>query len=78
MEVSMKPYGCRDRLAGALCNWILRHVASERYRKMIGGSIRYGLAAAAIDEEEGRPPAFFDDHDLAAIGMCEDRGEAGE
>lgn len=44
----------RDRFAAAICNWVMRHVASERYRKMTGGAIRYGLAAAARDEEEGR------------------------
>ena len=46
----VKPYGKRDRIAAALCNWILRHVASERYRKMVDGSVRYGLAAAKRDE----------------------------
>lgn len=49
----MKPYGIRDRIAAAACNWILRHVASERYRKMTGGAIRYGLTAAARDEAAG-------------------------
>ena len=51
----MKPYGKRDRIAAALCNWILRHVASERYRKMVDGSVRYGLEAAARNEGEWRP-----------------------
>lgn len=72
--MTAKPYGRRDRIAAALCNWILRHVASERYRKMVDGSVRYGLAVVAI-EEEGRPEAFFDEHDLAAIGAHEDGGE---
>ena len=54
----VRPYGRRDRIAGALCNWIMRHVASERYRKMIGGSVRYGLAAAARDEAEKREPPW--------------------
>ena len=34
--MSVKPYSRRDRIAAALCNWTLRRVASERYRKMIG------------------------------------------
>lgn len=51
----MKPYGLRDRIAAAACNWILRHVASERYRKMTGGALGYGLASAARDEREDRP-----------------------
>lgn len=47
-------YGRRDRIAAALCNWIMRHVASERYRKMIGGSVSYGMASAFRDDIEGR------------------------
>lgn len=39
----------RDRLVCVVCNWLLNHVASERYRAMIGGSIQYGLRAAAND-----------------------------
>ncbi len=50
----MEPYGLRDRIAAAVCNWVLRHVASERYRKMIGGSVSYGLASAVRDDREGR------------------------
>lgn len=48
------PYGLRDRIAAALCNWIMRHVASERYRKMIGGAVSYGLASAVRDDADGR------------------------
>ena len=50
----MKPYGLRDRIACALCNWVLRHIASDRYRKMIGGSVSFGLASAVRDDREGR------------------------
>lgn len=39
----------RDRIACALCNFILRHVASAKYAATIEGSIRYGLTAAAKD-----------------------------
>jgi hypothetical protein len=52
------PYGRRDRIAAAICNWTLRHIASERYRKMIGGSIGYGLASAARDDTEKREPPW--------------------
>jgi hypothetical protein len=45
----------RDRLACWLCNLILNHLATPWYRKMVGGSIRYGLLAAASDEREGVP-----------------------
>lgn len=48
------PYGRRDRIAACLCNWIMRHVASEHYRKMIGGSVSYGMASAFRDDMEGR------------------------
>jgi hypothetical protein len=56
------PYGRRDRIAAALCNWIMRHVASDRYRKMIGGSVSYGMAGAFRDDLEGRgaPPPLWD------------------
>ena len=37
----------RDRFACWLCNLILRRITSEWYRDMIGGSILYGLRAAA-------------------------------
>jgi len=50
----VKPYGLRDRIACALCNWVLRHIASDRYRKMIGGSVSYGLSSAVRDDREGR------------------------
>lgn len=46
-------YTRRDRLVGWLANQVLR-LASRQYRTMIGGSIRYGLAAAATNCEECR------------------------
>lgn len=46
-------YKKRDDYIAKLINFILRF-ASEDYRKMIEGSIRYGLAAAARDMKEGR------------------------
>lgn len=39
-----------------LCNWILRHVATDWYERVINGTIRYGLAAAKRDEDELIPP----------------------
>jgi hypothetical protein len=39
----------RDRFVCALCNFLLNHVATPWYRDMVGGSIRYGLNAAAAD-----------------------------
>lgn len=47
-------YSRRDRIAAWACAWIMCHVASERYRKMIFGSVSYGLAAAFRDDIEGR------------------------
>ncbi|WIE81096.1 hypothetical protein [Curtobacterium sp. MCSS17_016] len=44
----------RDRLAGRLANAALR-LATPYYRGMIGGSIEYGLRAAARDSREDRP-----------------------
>lgn len=41
-------YGRRDRVVCWLVNQLLR-LASPKYRAMIGGSIRYGLRAAAHD-----------------------------
>lgn len=45
----------RDRIACAVANFALNYIASAWYRKMIGGSIRYGLAGAARDAAEDRP-----------------------
>jgi hypothetical protein len=53
--MTAKPYGLRDRIAIAACNWALSHVATDRCRKMISGAIRYGMAAADRDEREGIP-----------------------
>jgi hypothetical protein len=50
----VKPYGLRDRIAIAVCNWALNHVATDRCRKMISGAIRYGMAAADRDERDLR------------------------
>jgi len=52
----MTPDCWRDRVAAAVCNWVLRHVATGRYRQLIDGAIKYGLAAAARDELAGAPP----------------------
>jgi hypothetical protein len=46
----------RDRLACWLCNVILNHLATPWYRKMVGGSIRYGLLSAANDAREELNP----------------------
>lgn len=45
----------RDRVAHRLANAALL-IATPQYRKWIKGSIRYGLAAALRDSQEGRPP----------------------
>lgn len=45
----------RDRVAWAVCGWILRHVATKHYRDWIDGAIRYGMLAAARDAAEDRP-----------------------
>lgn len=44
-------YARRDRLICWIINQILK-LASYKYRAMIKGSIRYGLIAAAKDEDE--------------------------
>lgn len=36
----------RDRLVASMCNWLLKHVATDRYEKLIGGSIQLGVVAA--------------------------------
>lgn len=49
----------RNRLAARLCNWVLGHVADERYQRFISGAVRYGMDAAArdviLDEWRRRP-----------------------
>ena len=46
----------RDRIAVRICNAVMRVLATEHYRKMIAGSITYGLRAAARDEQSGALP----------------------
>jgi hypothetical protein len=46
--MSIEHYARRDPYVVALANLIL-WLASRRYRTMVGGSIRYGLRAAAAD-----------------------------
>ena len=77
----LMPYSAplRDRIAVAICNGVMRVLATEHYRKMITGAIRLGLQTAAdeslalvtisLDEP---PKAFLDERDLAVIGMYED------
>jgi hypothetical protein len=61
----------RDRVVCAVCNWLLNHVASARYRAMIASSISYGMRAAA-DGYTPRPfHEYLDADDFAA--MAEDR-----
>ena len=45
----------RDRIAWFLANQVLR-IATPWYRKMIEGSILYGLASATRDEANGTSP----------------------
>ena len=46
----------RDRIAVRICNGVMRVLATEHYRKMLAGSVRYGLRAAARDEQSGALP----------------------
>ena len=46
----------RDRIAVRVCNAVMRVLATEHYRQMITGAIRYGLRAAARDEQSGVLP----------------------
>lgn len=42
------------KLAVRAANWMLRTFAPE-YAKFIGGSIEYGMRAAAVDTAQGNP-----------------------
>ncbi len=46
----------RDEIAVGICNWVLRHIATEWTEKFVGGAIEYGMRAAARDERTGAPP----------------------
>ena len=52
------PYSAplRDRIAVRVCNAVMRVLATEHYRKMVAGSVEYGLRAAARDEKFGALP----------------------
>ena len=55
------PFGkFRDNLTRVVCNFMLRYVATEWYRKMIEGSILYGLEAARKDARDERAVGFND------------------
>jgi hypothetical protein len=60
IPVSDSVNSIRNRLAKRLCDLVLKHIATERYRGLIEGAVRYGLNAAARDELEGResPPPW--------------------
>ena len=50
----------RDVVAQKMCMWIMRHVASEKYRKHLGAVTTLGIAAYMFmqdDQEEnnGKP-----------------------
>lgn len=65
----------RDKVAHRLANWALR-IGTPRYRKMVEGSMLYGMNAAARDEFEGRPPpAPWEE--TAARWLAEERGTDG-
>jgi hypothetical protein len=51
-------YARRDHFVGWLANQVLR-LASPRYRAMIDGSIRYGLAAATVNVATTWPAAAW-------------------
>lgn len=55
---------CRDRFVCAVCNWLLLHVASEWYRKMVGGALRLGLQTAA---KPVSVESLLTDEDIAAM-----------
>jgi hypothetical protein len=48
-------------------------VPPDQVRRLLWGA--YGGAVPVAVEDEPRPAAFLDEHDLAATGMYEDRGE---
>lgn len=51
----------RDRLAYRVATFAFEKIATPWYRKMVGGSIRYGLESAVRDERESRaiPTSVF-------------------
>jgi hypothetical protein len=57
MSLTMYRYGRRDRVAAALLAWVLRYVASERYRRTAAGAMWRGLDGAAALRPAGRHAA---------------------
>ena len=59
----------RDKVAAALCTWILRHVATGGFRRAVTGAIRYEMLIATR-----RPAGYYLEaarHDeLAATGLA--------
>lgn len=50
----------RNRVAWWLCEWVMAHVADERYQSFISGAVRYGVYAAARDELNAAEYAVLD------------------
>lgn len=54
----------RNWLAHKIANFALNRIATPWYRDMIGGSILYGLKAAARDADASPRLSVDSDHDL--------------
>lgn len=54
----------RDRLAGSIANFALRHIATEHYRDFIDGSIRLGIRSA-VDQAEREQAHTWEGHALS-------------
>jgi hypothetical protein len=51
-----KPPGLlRDVIAVSVCNWVMRHVASDWYETTLDALIKYGADSMARDLREGLP-----------------------
>lgn len=68
----------RDRIAAALCTWILRHVATDRFRRPLDNQVRYELRAAARRASGDDPGAegLKRLKEIAANATDEDRARA--
>ena len=66
----------RDRIAVRICNAVMRVLATEHYRKMVAGSITYGLRAAARDEQSGALPPLPESACVPSC-LCTRPGAAG-
>jgi hypothetical protein len=60
----------RNRVAVAIANWVLNHVATPKYKHLLRSVVIYGIRAAERDGREGRAaPGPLSSHETTEVPM---------